>query len=883
MRVGLNSGPVIVGTVGDDLRMDYTAIGDTTNLASRMENMAAPGTVRVSEHTHRLTRDYFQFESLGKLPVKGKEEPQEAYELVRPSDVATRIEASVAKGLTRFVGRRKQIEALCEAFDKARSRAGPGRGHRGRGGVGKSRLLLELRETLQSRPEEATCLEGRCLHFGGAMPYLPILDIVKSYFDIKEEDREYLFKKKVREKLSRLDEKLSSSITSFHDLLSVEVEDEKYLQIDPQQRKKQIFEAIRDLLIRESHVRPLLLAVEDLHWIDKTSQEFLDYLIGWMANTRILLVLLYRPEYTHNWGNKSYYAQIGLAQMSTGTSAELVHAILEEGEVVAELRELILGRAGGNPLFVEELTHSLLENGSILQKDHQYVLAGKASEIRVPDTIQGIIAARLDRLEESLKRIMQVASVIGREFAYRLLATITGMREDLKGSLLNLQGLEFIYEKQLFPELEYIFKHVLTQEVAYNSLLLKRRRELHEKIGEAIEQVYADRLEEYYELLAYHYGQSDNKAKTLEYLDHANRKATKANALEDARGYFEKGMELLNDLPPSEDNRERRMSLLVNQINVFFGLGKHVEYHDLLVRYEPMVAELGNLGLRGEFYAVLGYCEFGSGLLHQAIENSMRAAELCEAAGNTEAAGYALYIAAFTHIWTADFERVLTLAEDALRITEENPQSRAYQRASMAASLAHSFLGHFDKAIELGQKALMLEADNPALWGWGGLAVSAAYTMKRDLDRAIEHTERAAGRAVNAMDRAMALHLLGLALCYAGRTDEGIELLAGLREVARAARSLMLEIPITLYLAEGYWLSGEHEKGRQTAEEGLKIADRCGTRYFVAYAHHLLGEMTLDTDLNQAATSLEKSIALFQEIKAENGLASSFRQLWPPP
>ena len=229
------------------------------------------------------------------------------------------------------------------------------------------------------------------------------------------------------------------------------MEDEKYLQVDPHQRRQQTFESIRDLLIRESQARPLLLVVEDLHWIDKTSQEFLDYLIGWMANTRILLVLLYRPEYTHTWGSKSYYTQIGLGQMTTGTSAELVQAILEDGEVVPELRELILGRAGGNPLFVEELTHSLLENGSILQKDRQYVLAERVSEIQVPDTIQGIIAARMDRLEESLKRIMQVASVIGREFAYRLLATITGLKEDLKGSLQNLQGLEFIYEKQLVP------------------------------------------------------------------------------------------------------------------------------------------------------------------------------------------------------------------------------------------------------------------------------------------------------------------------------------------------------------------------------------------------------------------------------------------------
>ncbi|GAG51117.1 unnamed protein product, partial [marine sediment metagenome] len=233
--------------------------------------------------------------------------------------------------------------------------------------------------------------------------------------------------------------------------------------------REKTFEAIRDLLIRESQDRPLILVVEDLHWIDKTSEEFLTYLIGWLANACILLVLLYRPEYTHHWGSKSYYSQIGVDQLSTMTSAELVKSILEEGEVVPELKELILNRAAGNPLFMEEFTHTLLENGSIQKKDHQYVLTTKASDIQVPDTIQGIIAARMDRLEENLKRTMQVASVIGRDFAFRILNTITGMREELKYYLFNLQGLEFIYEKSLFPELEYIFRHALTQEVAYNS------------------------------------------------------------------------------------------------------------------------------------------------------------------------------------------------------------------------------------------------------------------------------------------------------------------------------------------------------------------------------------------------------------------------------
>ena len=281
---------------------------------------------------------------------------------------------------------------------------------------------------------------------------------------------------------------------------------------------------------------------------------------GW-PTSQILLLLLYRPEYTHPWGSKSYYSKIGLDQLPLQSSAELVQAILAGGEVAPDLRQLILDRAAGNPLFMEELTHSLLENGSIQKKDHQYILTKKPSEIQVPDTIQGIIAARMDRLEENLKRIMQVASVIGRDFAFRILQTITGMQEELKSHLRNLQGLEFIYEKRLFPELEYIFKHVLTQEVAYNSLLLKRRKEIHEKIGQAIEEIYAERLEEFYEMLAYHFERAGVPDKAVKYLQLAGERAVRLSANEEAIAHFNRGLELLQTLPESRERDEQELAL----------------------------------------------------------------------------------------------------------------------------------------------------------------------------------------------------------------------------------------------------------------------------------------------------------------------------------
>ena len=564
MRIGLNSGPVIVGSIGDDLRMDYTAVGDTTNLAARMESMASPGTIFVSGATHRLVRDFFELKSMGKVEVKGKEESQEAYELMKAGEVETRIEAAAAKGLTRFVGRKNSMAALMKAYEKTQSGAGQVFGIVGEAGVGKSRLLLEFRNRISQ--DEFSYLQGRCIHYGGSMAYLPILDILRSYFNLNETDREFVIKKKMRDKIHQLDDKLQGVLPPFEDLLSLKVVDEAYLGLEPKQKRARIFEALRDLLIREGQNRLLVLAVEDLHWIDKTSEEFLNYLIGWLASTRILLILLYRPEYTHTWGSKSYYSQMGLSQLTSQSSVELIQAILYDCDIDPGLETLILNRSAGTPLYIEELTHSLLENGSIQREQNQCFLAIEPKDIQIPDTIQGIIAARMDRLEDNTKRTMQIASVIGRDFAFRIIEAITEMREELKSYLLNLQGLEFIYEKSLFPELEYVFKHALTQEVAYNSLLHKRRKEIHGKIGKAIEKIYAERLEEFFEMLAYHFDQGQVWDKAVKYRVKAGLKARQNYSIQAAMDNFNRAKEILEKHDPDVPWRVR--------YDLFFEMGK---------------------------------------------------------------------------------------------------------------------------------------------------------------------------------------------------------------------------------------------------------------------------------------------------------------------
>jgi class 3 adenylate cyclase/tetratricopeptide (TPR) repeat protein len=876
LRIGLNSGPVIVGSIGDDLRMDYTAVGDTTNLAHRMQDLANPGSVMVSGHTHRLARDFFEFEPLGKVEVKGKEEPQEAYQLISAGEVETRIEAAAAKGLTRFVGRRKEMEALREAFGKAKSGSGQVIGIVGEAGVGKSRLLLELRGML--REGEYSYLEGRCLHYGGSMPYLPILDVLKTYFDVEEEDREPTIKEKLQERLRELDEKAEVVPPALQEVLSLKVEDEKYVQLGPQQRRERTFEAIRDLLIRESQRQPLILAIEDLHWIDKTSEEFLDYLIGFLPTASILLILLYRPEYTHTWGSKSYYGKIGLDQLSAQTSAELVQAILEGGRVAPEIAGLVIGRAGGNPLFVEELTHSLVENGSIKKKDSQFVLTRKPSEIAVPDTIQGIIAARMDRIEDNLKRIMQVASVIGREFAYRILQSITGMSEDLKASLVNLQGLEFIYEKQLFPELEYIFKHALTQEVAYNSLLLKRRKEIHEKIGQAIEQLYSERLDEYYELLAYHYVRSDNKQKAVDYLLLANQKAARANAAEAAKGYFDECMRLLDSMPDTIKTQKGRISLLGKQPEVFMLLMQNPEYYELLTRYEPLVAGMDNPGMTGEFYTSLGSCQWNLGFFDEAIRSLKTGAELCAASGNAEHAAYAYNLLGWSHIFKGDFERALALKDEVFRIVGKQLSFRSYVWATGAITNACTYLCLWNEGLQMGQKMLAAaeESSNDSLISWAATIMGFLYNYKGDHRQGIEYVERAVEKAPTPMDKAWAEVALAVTWSRSGMAEKAVEMLVSLYEIGQAARFAPLECYSGLYLVEGYLLTQEYDRAKRTAESTLEMAERHRMQYGIGWGRRLLGEIALKTNPDEAAPHFEKAISIFQEIKAENFLALAY-------
>jgi predicted ATPase len=902
MRIGLNSGHVVVGSIGDDLRMDYTAVGDTTNLASRMESVARPGTILVTRNTHRIAGDYFHFETLEKIELKGKEEPQEAYELISMSDIDTRFRASVAKGLTPFVGRGNSLPALLEAFDKAKSGSGQVVGIVGEAGVGKSRLLLEMRNRIQQ--DNITYLEGRCIHFGGSMAYLPLLDILRSYYKIEEGDRANIVKTKIKDKSLNLDEKLNNVLPPFQELLSLKVDDEDFKKLEPQKKREKTFEAIRDLLIRMSQDRPLVIAIEDLHWIDNTTEEFIDYFIGWLPGTPILLIVLYRPEYTHQWGSKSYYNRIGLDQLTTRSSAELVQAILEEGEVAQELKDLILNRAAGNPLFMEEMTYTLLENGSIEKKDHQYVLSGKTSDIQIPDTVQGIIAARMDRLEDNLKRTMQVASVIGRDFAFRILQTITGMREELKSYLLNLQGLEFIYEKSLFPELEYIFKHALTQEVAYDSLLLKRRKEIHESIGNAIEEIYGERLEEFLEMLAYHFNQGEVWDKAVIYLHQSGKRAIEKSAYVEAIVYFRKGLEVLQKLPETSERDELELALqydLAESLIVSKGyIAPEVE-QAFTQAYElcrqvgetpkliPVLQGLRRLyALRGDRGDAQRARELGEQLLTQAHRQHETAL---------------LQEAHWAHGQTLSFLGELSFARTHLEQSNSfyKPQSLSSEASRDAAGtqIACLFftgwvlwaLGYSDQALETSNKALSLahELSHPFTLAFALWAKAQFNQFRREVQATLERVE-----ATISLSREQGFPvwveygtpLRAWSLAMQGNPEDGI---AQMRDFMTNKPTLITNANWPIYhavLVETYGSGEQVEEGLRIVAEALVFVEKTGFRFYESELYRLQGELLLRqaaSEGNQAETCFHHALGVARRQKAKSlelRAAMSLSRLW---
>ena len=889
IRVGIHTGEVVVRSIAtDDQRADYVPIGHSTGLASRIEQVAAPGSVVVSEATHRLTVGYFEFRPLGVVPMKGVGEAVELFEVAGVGPLRTRLEVSASRGLARFVGRQPELERMQAMAALAQSGTGQIIGVIAEAGVGKSRLCHEFKLLVK---DDFRVLECSSDSYGKAFPYLPLIDLLKGYLQIGPGDDNRRKLEKVTGRVLGLDRTLDDTIPFLLNLLSVVDPSAPIDKMDPQVRQRRTFDAIRRVLLREAVNHPVLVVMEDLHWLDAESQSFLTMFGHALAESRIVLLVNYRPEYTPQWDAATSHAQLRLKAFGAEDAEQMLNALLGKAPALAALKRLIVEKTEGNPFFIEEYVQTLFDQG-VLVRDGDVTLMRPLSAIKMPATVQGVLAARIDRLEPDQKAFLQLLSVLGNASPLRLIEGAAQAPEAQVQEMLDrLQSAEFIYERTAFPDIEYVFKHALTRETAYGEMLTDARRRLHSRAAQAMEAHYRDRLDDHCSELAHHYACSDDVPKAVDFLTRAGSQAMRQSAYSTAVAHLGAAIALLPGLPDAatRDARELQLRSMLGSalvatrgfgvpeaaasyerardlcrdttdsadlVRVLSGLGVHYINRGELQRAHDLGEQLLGLAARRQendlFVAgheLLGHTAMRIGRLAECGSHMRLAVQHNESLhdhGLRDALGRDPEVAALAFgalgLWLQGYpDRALASTAQALRAAHaaqpRHPLSTAYAMAS--SGWLHQFRGEASLALQHAE-TIEAFASEQGFPGW--------------------------------LVHGLAVH--GWAEAELGKTD------AGIARVERAcstyeATGAKVWAPLLLLLhARGLSLSGRIDEALARIDAAIAIASDMGSYWWDAELLRVRGELLLSMSPNHAEQARACFVRAF-EI-AQNQGAKSF-------
>ena len=883
IRVGLNSGDVVVRSVGSDLRTDYSAIGHTTNVAARMEQLATPGSILLAPATFDLVDEFVRVDPQGRVSVKGLAEPIDVYALVGTQPARSRLQARAARGLSAFAGRGAEMAELTTALERAQRGHGQIVGVIADPGVGKSRLCNEFAQS--SAAQGCRIVQTGCISYRKTTAYLPVIELLRTYFQIEPRDDVDGIREKVAGRLRALDLALEPFRPAFLWLLDAPDDDAQWRALDPAQRRRALVDGVKRLLLRESSVQPLILLVEDLHWIDAETQTLLDSLVESLPRSRVLLLVNYRPEYQHAWGGRSYYRQVRLEPLADEPAEELLQTLLGADAGLRALKHLLIARTQGNPLFIEETVRTLRDTGVLVGEPGRYRVTQAIDAIRVPPTVQTILTARIDRLPDQEKRLLQSAAVIGTEVSFDLLREIAEVPEDeLRRGLVHLQAAELLYESCLFPQLEYSFRHALTHDVAYGSVLQDRRRALHARIVEAIERLFPARLTEHVERLAHHAFRGEVWARAVGYLRQAGARAQGRSAHPEAVTWFEQALTALARLPRTRETDEQAIDLRFDLRASLYPLGAFDRIRARLAEAEELAGAIGDQRRMGWVALHTGDYLRQVGRFTEACQHDERARSIAEAVQDGALQRVARHYLALARYALGDVREAAALLRAVLegadggsagtgfRLTQSGTQAGflAVNHAWLARSLAER--GAFAEAFAAARQGLAIatELDAPYSVVATTFALGSVHAARGDVDEALVLLERSQSTARDwniTLYECHAMRVLGWVYALGGRCDQGLALLEDAAALV-ASRSLAFqEATVMAVLAEVAAMAGQHDRARSAADAARALARERGQRADEATALAALGQFAGHrNDLAAAQAHYRSALDLAAEL-----------------